>query len=78
MRYIKGLFMKRGPLNVMQAGTGGTSYALRDAEFLEWLKVADIPLPVEPMAREIAKEVLRRAFNAGWAGRKKAVDYKIN
>lgn len=53
-------------------------HELRDAEFLEWLKVADIPLPVEPMARSIAEEALRRAFNAGWAGRKKAVDYKIN
>jgi hypothetical protein len=53
-------------------------YELRDAKFLEWLKVADILLPVEPMARSIAEEALRRAFNAGWVGRKKAVDYKLN
>ena len=38
----------------------------REEAFEGWLKVADIPLPVEPMAREIAVEALKRAFNAGW------------
>jgi hypothetical protein len=45
--------------------------AVRDAEFDAWLEVADIPLPTEPMAREISIEALRRAFNAGWTLRGK-------
>lgn len=52
-----------------------TQYQKRDEQFEEWLKVADIPLPVDPMSREIAVEGLRRAFNGGWAARKKTVDY---
>lgn len=55
----------------------GPLHALRDHSFREWLEVADIPLPVEPVARQIAVEGLRRAFAAGWAFRKKAVDYAI-
>jgi hypothetical protein len=53
-------------------------YEKRDEEFKKWLEEGDIPLPHEPAARGLAEEALRQAFNAGWASRKRVVDYKFN
>jgi len=40
--------------------------------FTKWLEEdCEIPLPVEPQAREIAELGLKEAFDAGWKARKK-------
>jgi hypothetical protein len=37
-----------------------------DYMFQRWFNVADLPLPVEPVARNIAIDNIRRAYRVGW------------
>ncbi|SIS70315.1 hypothetical protein [Phaeovulum vinaykumarii] len=54
-----------------------TKDQLKDA-FDLWMEDPDIPLPLEPLDRELAEEALLRAFTAGWEAKARCPSSKLN